>query len=220
MRALDCQVDYWNRVGPSKSFHHPVNFERLGRWVSTEDPILDYGCGYGRALALLRDNGYSNLTGVDPAPAMIAEATRRLPGVRLACCTDPARVDLPDGCAGAVLLFTVLTCIPTDEGQETILREITRLLKPRGLLYISDLWLQSDARNVERYERDRAKYGNYGVFDLAEGVTVRHHDPEWISRLTAGYHPVALDHLEVETMNGHRASAFQWFGLRASVSRS
>ena len=43
---------------------------------------------------------------------------------------------------------------------------------------------------------------------------MRHHDPRWIGELTAAYERVALEHLEVATMNGHRASGFQWFGIR------
>jgi len=81
-------------------------------------------------------------------------------------------------------------------------------------LYISDLWLQSDARNLERYNRDEPKYGTYGVFDLPEGVTVRHHDPTWIEILTTDFNRVALDDIDVLTMNGNPAKAFQWFGLR------
>ena len=34
MVNLDNQVDYWNRVGPGKPFAHPLNFDRLGQWLS------------------------------------------------------------------------------------------------------------------------------------------------------------------------------------------
>jgi hypothetical protein len=87
------------------------------------------------------------------------------------------------------------------------------VLSRGGLLYISDLWLPEDERNLTRYARDEQKYGVYGVFDLPEGVTVRHHDPAWIETLTSDFEMVALDHLDVVTMNGNPAQAFQWFGL-------
>ena len=60
------------------------------------------------------------------------------------------------------------------------------------------------------------KYGTYGVFDLPEGVTVRHHDPRWIAALTTQFETVGLDDIEVVTMNGNPAKAFQWFGLKRS----
>ena len=47
----------------------------------------------------------------------------------------------------AVLLFAVLTCIPTNEGQRKLLENLRRLIRPGGLLYISDLYLQDDERN-------------------------------------------------------------------------
>src|SRR6185503_5142385 len=94
------------------------------------------------------------------------------------------------------------------------IEEIDRVLRPGGLLYISDLWLQTDKRNRERYVRDQPKYGTYGVFDLPEGVTVRHHDPVWIETLTGGFDTLALDQTDIHTMNGNQAKGFQWFGSK------
>ena len=54
----------------------------------------------------------------------------------------------------------------------------------------------------------------YGVFDLKEGVTVRHHDRSWIETLTQGYQLLALEEIAVQTMNGHPATAFQWIGRK------
>ena len=204
-------------MGPPSSFHHPVNVECLAQWVRPDDRILDFGCGYGRVLGLLHQHGYHDLIGVDAASAMIADARRRFPAITFEHCAQPPSLDLPAGSVGAVLLFTVLTCVPPDEGQRGIVREIERVLRPGGLLYISDLWLQSDARNSERYLQGQVKYGTYGVFDLAKGVTVRHHDRQWIDELTAAYQRAALENFEVETMNGHKAHAFQWFGHKRAV---
>lgn len=64
-------------------------------------------------------------------------------------------------------------------------------------------------RNLERYERDQAKYGMYDLFDLPEGLTVRHHGRRWIETLTSKYDLLALDEIEVQTMNGNLASGFQ-----------
>jgi hypothetical protein len=53
-----------------------------------------------------------------------------------------------------------------------------------------------------------------GVFDLPEGVTLRHHTAEWIGRLTSRYERLALDDIDVQTMNGHNARGFQYFGRK------
>jgi hypothetical protein len=52
------------------------------------------------------------------------------------------------------------------------------------------------------------------VFDLPEGVTVRHHDPRWIDELTRDFARLALDQIEVVTMNGNPARGFQLFGRK------
>jgi SAM-dependent methyltransferase len=220
MEDLDRQLDYWNRIGPGKPFSHPVNFERLGQWLSPDSRIIDVGCGYGRALGLLFDRGYKNLTGFDPASAMIALARERFPEITFAELTSPPNLPLPDLSVDAALLFAVLTCVPTNQGQRAIIEEVGRVLRPGGLCYISDLWLQTDERNRERYVRDQRKYRTFGVFDLPEGVTVRHHDPAWIETLTRGFETVALDHINIETMNGNTAKGFQWFGLKRSEEQS
>lgn len=210
---LDSQYEYWNTDGAQKSFAHPVNLERVSQWLSRGSRILDFGCGYGRCLGELFNAGYRNLIGFDFSPAMLAAARTRFPEVTFEEVRSPT-IPLPDGSVDGALLFSVLTCMPTDDGQRTLVNELHRVLRPRGLLYISDLWLQPDERNLTRYARDEPKYGTYGVFDLPEGVTVRHHDPKWIEDLTSDFEIVALDHIEVVTMNGNPAKAFQWFGLK------
>jgi SAM-dependent methyltransferase len=211
---LDLQIDYWDQVGPTKTFAHPVDVAQLSPWISPDSRVLDYGCGYGRALGVLHAAGYSNLIGVDPAPSMIAAARKQHPAIQFDVLTEYRNVDLPDASIDAVLLFTVLTCVVTDDGQRAIIDEIKRLLRPNGVLYISDMFLQTDSRNVERYIEAEKKYGVYGVFDLREGVTVRHHDRGWIETLTNGFALLDLKEISVQTMNGNPASAFQWFGRK------
>lgn len=210
---LDHQLDYWNTAGPQKAFAHPLNLQRISQWLIRDSLIVDFGCGYGRCLGELFNLGYRNLIGFDFSPAMIAAARARFPEVAFQE-LESLTIPLPDASADGALLFSVLTCVPTDDGQQAIVGELRRVLRPGGLLYISDLWLQPDERNLTRYARDERKYGTYGVFDLPEGVTVRHHDPKWIDTLTRDFELVALDQIEVLTMNGNPAKAFQWFGLK------
>jgi SAM-dependent methyltransferase len=233
MTDLDYQLEYWNTEGTQKVFGHPLNLERLSQWLNYESRILDFGCGYGRSLGELFEAGYRNLIGFDFSPAMIAAARTRFPAIefreldsspgapihafkngRSAPSPSGSITPLPDGSIDGALVFSVLTCIPTDDGQRSLIAELHRLLRPNGLLYISDLWLQSDERNLTRYASDESKYGKYGVFDLPEGVIVRHHSPDWITTLTSDFDHVALDNIEVVTMNGNPAKAFQWFGLK------
>ncbi len=210
----ESQIDYWNRLGTTKAFSHPVNLSRLAELVDPDCRILDVGCGYGRVMGLLHDHGYRNLVGVDPAPAMVAAARQRFPALTFQALSS-TRLPVADESVDAALLFTVLTSIPSDDEQRRVIREIGRVLRPDGLLYISDLWIQKDERNVDRYRRFHEKYGVYGIFELPEGVVLRHHTRQWIEQLTARFALIAVDEMVVDTMNGHRADAFQWFGRKA-----
>jgi SAM-dependent methyltransferase len=213
MKLLD-QRRYWNRVGPGKAFTHPLNVARVTALLPLESRILDYGCGYGRVLGELRHLGYWNLSGVDSASAMITAARAKVPEIAFQELQSPPQLPFADNSFDAALLFAVLTCVPPDDAQRAIIREIRRVLRYGGLLYISDFWLQTDPRNTERYARDHNKYGAYGVFDLPEGVTVRHHERKWIEELTREFETVALDEIQLETMNGNLAAGFQWFGRK------
>jgi len=181
--------------------------------------ILDYGCGYGRVLGVLHQSGFQNLIGLDPAVEMIAMGRRRFPSIAFEVLADFRKAPLPNESVDAVLLFAVLTCVPSDEGQVAIIAEITRLLRPAGLLYISDMCLQTDTRNIERYQIGLEKYGVEGVFDLPEGVTVRHQRREWIDELTCDYQLIAAGDVQLQTMNGHAATGFQWLGRKRNLTR-
>jgi SAM-dependent methyltransferase len=205
---LDSQLGYWNSTGTSKTFGHPVEpswLEGIGRRAR----ILDYGCGYGRLAGLLVEWGFENVEGVDVAPNLIARACEQQPGARFGVLDTPPRLNHSDGSVDVVLLFAVLTCMPTDAGQRELVAELHRVLRPGGLLYLSDLCLQEDQRNRSRYQEFAAKYGIYGVFETGDGAICRHHTLDWLHDLLADFDLAATREITVETMNGHPARATQ-----------
>lgn len=133
---------------------------------------------------------------------------------------DGRTLPFRDRAFDAVLLFTVLTCLPGDDDQRELISEVGRVLRPGGILCISDLLINSDARNLDRYARDAEKFGVYGVFELPEGAVVRHHSEEWIEDLTGAFEPLAFEPFTVTTMNGNASSAFQYLGRNRSVTET
>ncbi|HBB89908.1 MAG TPA: SAM-dependent methyltransferase [Blastocatellia bacterium] len=208
------QVRYWDRVAHEKRFSHPLRLDWLGHYSNQRAPILDYGCGYGRTLAELSQAGFQNLAGVDFSEAMLARARGLVPRSKLIR-NDGQSLPFNDGCFDVVLLFAVLTCIPDSNQQRALLAELERVLRPGGLLYISDVLLNNDQRNRERYERDAEKYKCYGVFELPEGVVVRHHSKEWIAEITSSFQQLQYEPFTVTTMNGNRSAAFQYLGRKS-----
>lgn len=212
MRDASSQASYWNRVAEEKRFSHPLRADWLSRHLKSSQPlILDYGCGYGRTLDDLRSAGYRNTVGADFSEGMLARCRSRQPRQNLIR-NDGHALPFRDKVFDAVLLFAVLTCIPSDDDQRALLSEVERVVRPHGLLYVSDLLLNDDARNRERYARFAEAYGTYGVFELPEGVVVRHHEREWIENLTARFEQLESEPFSVTTMNGNRSAAFQYLG--------
>jgi SAM-dependent methyltransferase len=196
-------------VAGEKPFSHPLRIAWLKRHANPRARILDFGCGHGRTLAELLRGGYENIVGIDFSFRMLKCCRSQLPGVRLVQ-NDGQTIPLQKHSVDLVLLFAVLTCIPLDEEQRDLLREICLVLRPGGLLYISDLLLNRDLRNLKRYDRYAGEYGTYGIFELPEGVVMRHHRKEWIDKLTSCFGQLEFEPFEVKTMNGNKSQAFQY----------
>jgi SAM-dependent methyltransferase len=108
-------------------------------------------------------------------------------------------------------LFAVLTCIPSDRSQRQLIAEISRVLRPGGLLLISGYPLQRDGRNRNRYESFHREFGVYGTFRLSDGGVVRHHPPEWFLELLTGFRIEERIELEAKTMDGNPARIVQFW---------
>ncbi|MDE7248922.1 MAG: class I SAM-dependent methyltransferase [Lachnospiraceae bacterium] len=205
------QEEYWNSVSGQKEFTTPFQAEEFSKYVKRDSDILDVGCGYGRTLDELYHNGYHNLTGIDFSKGMIERGKRQFPYLDLRVKKD-AKIALPDASVDAVILFAVLTCMRTNEEQEQLLSEIKRVLKPQGILYVNDFLLNTDDRNLLRYEKFKETYGIYGVFELPEGAVCRHHDEAWIRQLLKDFLELEYSHLAFVTMNGHKSNGFYFIG--------
>ncbi|MDO0934212.1 hypothetical protein QQY66_21885 [Streptomyces sp. DG2A-72] len=61
MSDLDSQTAYWDAAAATKTFTHPLHVPWLDG-VDRHAAILDYGCGYGRTMEALDEQGFTNLT--------------------------------------------------------------------------------------------------------------------------------------------------------------
>ena len=213
LQDTSSQIQYWNRVAPEKSFSHPLRSQWLTNELASDARILDVGCGYGRTLVQLFEAGFTNSVGLDFSAGMLERCRIEAPHAALVR-NDGHGLPLRSESVNAVLLFAVLTCVPGDDEQKALMNETWRVLRPNGLLYISDLLLNRDERNRKRYEECEATYGRYGVFELPEGVVVRHHREEWIAEITRPFERLEYEPFTVTTMNGNESSAFQYLGRK------
>jgi hypothetical protein len=80
------------RVGATKTFTHPVNLGWLAE-VSRNARVLHYG----RVMAELSEQGFSDLSGVDPSPALIARGRQLRPDLRFAALESPPALPYTSG---------------------------------------------------------------------------------------------------------------------------
>ncbi len=201
------QNKYWDGVSSSKNFTTPFQSKIFTRLVPKSSSILDVGCGYGRTL----DGLYQDFSQV-----MIRRGKKQSPYLDLRW-MPTADIEFPDNSFDAAILFVALTCIHKDEGQIHLLSEIHRFLSPGGILYVNDFLLNSDGRNLCRYQSYQEKYGNYGVFELPEGAILRHHSKEWIQQLMSQFQTETYSGITFTTMNGHTSNGSYYFGRKPQV---
>ena len=207
------QKEYWDSVSETKTFTLPFDGECFSGYVNKNAAIVDVGCGYGRVLKILQEEGYTDLTGYDFSPQMIERGRRECPDIRFET-MEEGKIPQEGESADAVILFAVLTCIVSDEKQDELIREIQRILKPGGILYVNDYLLASDERNLKRYAQYEKELGVYGAFALPEGALCRHHTEEHIRELLRDFETKEYEHIVFTTMNGHQSPGFTFIGKK------
>ena len=108
--------------------------DHLAREVGTLGPICDMGCGPGQIARDLHRRGVDTL-GVDLSPRMVAEAQRLNPEIPF---HQGNMLSLPDAdhAWGGIAAFYCVIHIPRERVVDA-LREMKRVLKPRGILLVT-----------------------------------------------------------------------------------
>ncbi len=216
MKKNFSQEKYWDGVADEKEFPTPFHMEEFVKYVSRDMDILDVGCGYGRTLNKLYNNGFRNLTGVDYSQGMVNRGLELYPYLDLIK-NDGDTIPFPDSTFDSVLLVGVLTSNIENGTQINLISEISRVLKSNGVLYIADFLINRDERNLKRYQKYKNKYGIYGVFELDEGVVLRHHTEEHILELTKNFKKLVFEKTVYDTMNGHESNGFYYMGKKQQL---
>jgi SAM-dependent methyltransferase len=95
-------------------------------------PVLDWGCGYGQISWLLQRRGIQ-VTSFDIERRPARDHIGALSALSIQYGDDPARLPFASGTFAAVVCAGVLEHVANEEGS---LREIHRVLKPGGRLFI------------------------------------------------------------------------------------
>ena len=204
------QQTYWDKAASKKEFTTPFQMDVFKLYVSRESFILDVGCGYGRTLNELYQEGFKKSCGVDFSQKMIERGKHLYPYLDLKKCSPVFPFD--DNTFDAVVLIAVLTCMVKNKDQELLMGEIQRVLSPHGSLYINDFLINHDQRNMDRYNVFKEVYGTYGVFELDERAQLRHHTTDHLFNLTRNFETRKFETIVYTTMNKHTSNGFYYLG--------
>lgn len=214
---MEDQREYWDKVAYEKSFTLPFDHRNFSKYVNKEDAILDVGCGYGRIVHELDENGYSNLTGIDFSRKMIQRGKQLYPHLNLMTASGN-KLPFPAESFNSVILFAVITGNYRNEDQKRLIRNIWDTLKTGGIISVNDFLLNDDQRNLDRYAYFQDSYAMYGVFELPDGGVVRHHSREWINELLQDFTQLHFEETEFTTMNGNVSKGFVYLGQKLDKS--
>lgn len=115
----------------------PAERHLFGRYVRSGDAVLDIGIGTGRTVVELRERAGS-YSGIDLAPAMVAEARERHPGVQIEVGDAADLVGFADGSLDVVVFsYNGLDTLQPLATRRACLDEVRRVLRPGGLFLFS-----------------------------------------------------------------------------------
>lgn len=119
--------------------------------------VLDVGCGTGGNISFLKQ--FTRIMGVDMDPFAAAKAKER--GYHDVCIADAAKLPFPDASFDIVTGVDIIEHMKDDSA---FLREMKRVLKPGGYLFLSTaafqfLWSKHDELNqhTKRYRKSELK---------------------------------------------------------------
>ena len=110
--------------------------------------VLDIGCGSGATVRLMIEEYGLDASGIDPSPAMISLGTSAHPSLPIgpgAAMAPPSGAKELDG----AIMECALSITPYPG---RVLREIHRILKTKGRLILTDMYLLDGTKGLERSE--------------------------------------------------------------------
>lgn len=196
--TLDKQFEAWNKVAPHIDFNLEIDIKRLQNYITFNSKILDFGCGYGRNSNLLASVGFTDLMGVDSSIEMINRGNQDFPHLKLMHNVTNKLV-FPDNTFDLILVCGVFTCIPDNNQCDRIITELSRVLKPKGVIHLIEFCS----------EVGQLIHSNFGV-------EMKHRKPRELSNLLGSFEMLNSEVLSTTTLSGNEASSYRYFGVKGT----
>ena len=161
------------RFAPARLAREDVSAALTLAQVAPGKPIADLGCGYGRHLAALVEEGHAHPLGVDRSALLLEEARAQAPSAHLLR-ADLRALPLHAGSLAAAFCFYSSMFLGTHADAVAALREAARVLRSGGgLVLTTDNPLRLAARPRARYQEDVPGLGR----NLSATFSIRYYAP-------------------------------------------
>lgn len=107
----------------------------LKNYIKENDRILDIGCGNGRLIEILKDKKVFYI-GIDNSKAMLKIARKKYPSYQFLL-ADALSLPFPDNSFDKIFIIAVFHHIPSKKLRKKFLKESYRVLKAKGLVFLS-----------------------------------------------------------------------------------
>lgn len=147
---MDAMIYPARFISQEDAMNNPVlNINRPGGFIITDRAlvlcrfrpgakILDLGCGSGGTVEYLRKDHALDAYGLDPDPALLPKQNNFI-------LAHAENIPLPPASMDGVLMECSFSMM---EDQQTVLHECFRLLKPCGMLIVSDTYARGEPSNL------------------------------------------------------------------------
>jgi len=157
-------------------------FRQMGiKRLDRQSTVVDIFCGRGNGLAVLKEWGFRDLTGVDLSPDLLRQCPK---GVRLVV-ADCTQLRFPDDSVDVFIVQGGLHHLPRiPEDLEACLKEVCRSLKPGGRFYVVEPWETLFLRMVHVITRFPAIRRRVSRFDAFATMVEEEWDTysQWLSK--------------------------------------
>lgn len=155
-----------------KNFWRDLEF--IADYIGDGDVVLDYGCGNGRFLEIIK-NKKINYTGVDISQKLIDLARKKYPNQKNSFfkIASQASLAFSDNFFNRIISVAVFHHFPEEYAREKA-RELYRITKPGGQVIITtwNLWQKKHWKNIFNFFISVGKifhigkYADFGFYDI------------------------------------------------------
>lgn len=191
----------WKENSNKLTFTTPLPSKIFIEAINVENRILDLGCGYGRVLSYLENNGFRNLVGVDISEELLMSAKKVCQYSNLKVGSFES-IPCRDNEVDIIFLMAVISNCITKVQERKMINEINRVLKPKGIIFLEFFMLDLRPKKLKMYLAGLIRHGEIGRFKTSQGFLFKHRSINQVRRLFSDYSILEIEEIMFTTWSG------------------